>query len=115
MAALTTNVVPNTGLRIDNLFAAASGGGDTCETGAGIELHVKNGGGSPVTVTLAYPGKYDGDQTVSGRTFVVPITTGHTVIPVRDVYRDPATGRAAITYSGVTSVTVAVVRAVVTG
>ncbi len=115
MAALTTTVVPNTGLRIDNLFVAAAGGGDTCETGARVELHAKNTSGSPITITLAYPGKYDGDQTVSGRTFVVAATTGHSVIPVRDIYRDPATGRAAITYSGVTNLTVAVVRAVVTG
>jgi hypothetical protein len=110
VALLTTNVVPNTGLRIDNLFVAASGGGDTCVTGAGVELHVKNGSGSSVTVTLAYPGKYDGDQTVSGRTFTVAATSGHSVIPVRDVYRDPSTGVASITYSSATSVTVAVVR-----
>ncbi|MGV9535013.1 hypothetical protein ACWEU6_21835 [Streptosporangium sandarakinum] len=115
MAALTTTVVPNTGLRIDNLFVAAAGGGDTCETGAGVELHVKNASGSSVTVTLAYPGKYDGDQTVSGRTFTVAATSGHSVIPVRDIYRDPATGRAAISYSSATSVTVAVIRGQVAG
>ncbi|TQS29130.1 hypothetical protein [Microbispora sp. KK1-11] len=110
MAALTTTVVPNTGLRIDNLFVAAGGSGDTCETGAGVNLIVKNGAGSSVTVTVAYPQKYDGDQTVSGRTFTVPATSGEFVIPVRDIYRDPATGRASVTYSSATSVTVAVVR-----
>lgn len=110
MAALTATVVPNAGLRIDTLFAAASGGGDTCPTGAGVNLIYKNGSGAPITVTLAYPGKYDGDQTVSGRTFSVPATTGEFVIPVRDIYKDPTTGVASITYSGVTTLTVACVR-----
>lgn len=110
MALLTANAVPNTGLRIDNLFTPASGGGDTCPAGAGVNLIVKNGSGSSVTVTVAYPGKYDGDQSVSGRTFTVPATSGEFVIPVRDVYRDPSTGVAAITYSSATSVTVACVR-----
>jgi hypothetical protein len=32
------------------------------------------------------------------------------MIPLTDRYRDPSTGRAAITYDGVTSVTVGVVR-----
>lgn len=115
MALLTTNVVPNTGLRIDNLFVAASGGGDTCATGAGVNLIVKNGAGSSMTVTLAYPTPYDGDQTVTGRTFTVPATSGEFVIPVRDVYRNSSTGVASISYSSATSVTVAVVRTQVTG
>lgn len=114
MAALTTNVVGNTGLRIDNLFVAANSGGDDCATGAGVELHVKNSGTS-ATVTLAYPGKYDGDQTVSGRTFTIAATTGHSVIPVRDIYRDPTTGRASISYSSATNLTVAVIRGQVAG
>ena len=114
MAALTTNVVPNTGLRIDTLFVAASGGGDTCPTGAGVNLIYKNTG-SAITVTIAYPNAYDGDQTVAGRTFTIPATTGEFVIPVRDVYRNPATGVASITYSGVTGLTVACVRTQVDG
>ncbi|WP_433415030.1 hypothetical protein ACQP1V_36255 [Microtetraspora malaysiensis] len=110
MAALPTNVVPNTGLRIDNLFVNASAGGDDCVAGPGVNLIVKNGAGTSVTVTLAYPQPYDGDQPVSGRTFTVPATSGEFVIPVRDVYRNPATGRASISYSAAASVTVAVVR-----
>lgn len=108
MAALTATVVPNTGLRIDTLFTAAAGGGDTCPTGAGVNLVYKNTGTS-ATVTLAYGSLYDGDQTVAGRTFTVPATTGEFVIPVRDIYRN-SSGVAAITYSGVTGLTVCCVR-----
>lgn len=109
MAALTKNSVGPAGLAVQAAFVAASAGGDTAPTGAGVFLLVKNAAGSTVTVTIAYPNKYDGDQTVAGRTFTVAATTGESVIPLRDVYKDPATGLAAITYSSATSVTVAVV------
>lgn len=108
MAALTKNSVGPTGLRIDTLFTAAGAGGDTAPTGTGVSLLVKNGSGSAITVTVGYPNKYDGDQTVSPRAFTIPATTGEFEIPLRDVYRDPATGLAAITYTAVTTVTVCV-------
>lgn len=110
MAALATNVVPNTGLRVDDLLAAASSGGDTCQTGPGIFLLVKNGSGSAVTVTLATPQVVDGDLAVANRDVTVAATTGQSVIPVPHLYRNSATGRAAITYSATTTVTVCVVK-----
>lgn len=109
MAALTTNVVPLTGLQLDALLGPAAAGGDDCQTGAGIVLVVKNGDAAAHTATLATPGTVDGDLTISDRTVSVP--AGKTSwIPVTDRYRDPATGRAAVTYDAVTSVSVAVVR-----
>lgn len=108
MALLTANVVPNTGLRLDDKFVSANVGGDTCPTGAGVNLIYKNTGSS-VTVTLAYGSLYDGDQTVAGRVFTIPATTGEFAIPVRDIYRN-SNGVAAITYSGVTGLTVCCVR-----
>lgn len=110
MAALTKNSVGSAGLAVQAVFTTAAGGGDTAPTGVGVFLLVKNAAGSSVTVTLAYPSKYDGDQTVTGRAFTVAATTGESVIPLRDIYRDPTTGVAAITYSSATSVTVAVVQ-----
>jgi hypothetical protein len=111
MAALTTNVVPLAGLRFDDKLVAAAGGGDTAQTGAGIFLAVKNADASPHTVTLATPGTVDG-LAIADRAVTVP--AGQTfVIPVTDRYRDPSTGRAAITYDGVTSVTVGVFRVTV--
>jgi|SRR5690349_991271 len=109
MAALTTNVMPLTGLALDDLLVAATSGGDDCQTGAGVFLAVKNADASSHTVTLATPGTVDGDLTISDRT--VTVAAGKTeLIPVTDRYRDPGTGRAAITYDGVTTVSVAVVR-----
>jgi len=108
MAALTTNVLPLTGLRFDDKLVAAAGGGDTAQTGAGVLLAVKNADSGSHTVTLATPGTVDG-LAVADRAVAVP--AGQTfVIPITDRYRDPSTGRAAISYDGVTSVTVGVFR-----
>lgn len=108
MAALATNVVPLAGLRSDNKLVAAAGGGDTAQTGAGVFLRVANGDASSHTVTLVTPGTIDG-LAIADRAVVVP--AGQTFdIPVTDRYRDPATGRAAITYDAVTDVTVGVFR-----
>lgn len=108
MAALATNVVPLAGVRFDDKLVAAAGGGDTAQTGAGVFLVVKNGDSGSHTVTIATPGTVDG-LAVADRTLAV--SAGQTaVIPVTDRYRNPSTGLAAITYDGVTSVTVGVFR-----
>ncbi|MFE6362975.1 hypothetical protein ACFVP3_23625 [Streptomyces sp. NPDC057806] len=108
MAALTTNVVPLAGIRFDDKLVAAAAGGDTVQTGAGIFLAVKNGDASPHTVTLVTPGTVDG-LAIADR--AVPVPAGQTyLIPVTDRYRNPSTGRAAITYDAVTTVTVGVFR-----
>lgn len=106
MAALPTQVPPLAGLAID--FDPATSGGDTCLTGAGVLLLVKNGDSGAHTVTLATPGTVNG-LAIADRT--VSVAAGATeAIPVTGDYRDPATGRASITYDGVTSVEVAVIR-----
>lgn len=109
MTALTTNVMPLTGLQLDALLGPAAAGGDDCQTGSGIFLVVKNGDASSHAVTLATPGTIDGDLSILDRT--VNVAAGTTsFIPVTDRYRNPATGRAAVTYDAVTAVSVAVVR-----
>ncbi|MEU7400711.1 hypothetical protein [Streptomyces sp. NPDC044948] len=108
MAALTTNVVPLVGLRFDNLMAAATSG-DDCATGTGVLLIVNNGSAASVTVTLATPETVDGDLAVDDREVAVA-ASGWAVIPVTDRYRNPSTGRCAITYSAAADVTVGVVR-----
>ncbi|MFI8531061.1 hypothetical protein ACIGMX_12510 [Streptomyces aquilus] len=107
MAALATTVVPLTGATVT--YTAAAGGGDTCETGAGVLLLVKNGDASSHTVTLATPDVVDGDLSVQDR--AVTVAAGaERAIPVTSRYRNSSTGRAAITYDAVTSLTVAVIR-----
>ena len=110
MAALPTNVAPRTGLRVDDKFLAANSGGDDCATGDGVFLLVKNANGSTRTVTLATPQVVDGDLAVADRSFTIPATSGQSLIPVPDLYRNPSTGRAAITYADATGLTLCAVR-----
>ena len=111
MAHLTKQLVSLVGLT--PTFTAAAGGGDTLDPDADTFLVVKNAGGSPITATIATPktdpktGLAEADVAVS-----VPATTGEKWIgPLPfETYADPANqSRAAVTYSAVTSVTVAVV------
>lgn len=111
MAALTIQSIDQDGLTPS--YTAAAGGGDTVVTGAGAFLHVKNGGGGSITVTLVTPGTVSGlavdDQTVT-------VTNAQErMIAVPDLYKSPSDGLASITYSGVTTVTIASFRAPVTG
>lgn len=109
MAALNVTVVPLTGSQMDAALVAATSGGDTAPTGAGVFLVVKNADASSHTVTLATPQTVDGDLAVADRT--VTVAAGKTeLIPLTARYRDPSTGRAAITYDAVTSVSVAAFR-----
>ncbi|MFJ4617422.1 hypothetical protein [Streptomyces sp. NPDC088812] len=82
---------------------AAASGGDTAPVGPGRFLYVNNGSGASITVTLSTPG------TVSGLAVTDPAYTvaagKHAIIPLANVFRG-ATGRASITYSAVTTVTV---------
>jgi hypothetical protein len=111
MAILTTQTIVRTGLA--PTYAAAAGGGDACETGDDVFLHVKNTSGGAITVTLAIGAS---QSTVSGVTYgnttvSVPATTGDRMIgPVSSIYKDATTGLATITYSGVTNLTVAALR-----
>ncbi|WP_282703247.1 hypothetical protein [Streptomyces sp. CC219B] len=83
---------------------AAAGGGDTAPVGAGRFLYVNNADASPHTVTVATPGTVKG-LAVADASLVVA-AGDHGLLPLNNVYRG-ANGRAAITYDGVTSVTVA--------
>lgn len=93
---------------------AAAGGGDTMVGGGGRFLYVNNGGGSPITVTLVTPETVEGSLAVADRPVTVTNATFR-VIPVPSRYNDPTTGLTSITYSGVTTVTVAAVQTSVAG
>lgn len=105
MALLTTQQTTSAGGAIT--LAAAAAGGDTADISNGRTLlWVKNGGGSSITVTLATPGTVDGDLAIGDRAVTVANATEKLIGPL-----NPAVygGVVAITYSGVTTVTVAAV------
>lgn len=92
-------------------YVAAGAGGDKFLPGDHRELCVRNGGGAPITVSIAVPGtaKYGGSFPVaSGAAISVAAGAEQRFGPFpADLAQ--ADGLVSVTYSGVTSVTVAVV------
>jgi hypothetical protein len=92
------------------VYQSASGGGDQFKAAGNARLHVRNGGGSPITVTVTSYQTCNQNGT-HALTQVVP-NGSDVLFPVLDParYSDSldATGNVHIAYTGVTSVTVAV-------
>lgn len=107
MALLTRQVAKITGTTIT--YQAAAAGGDTFQPGDRTELRVRNGGGSSVTVTVVVPGNTRYGVAEPDVPVVVAAGAEVAIGPFPDDLRDPATGTAGVTYSGTTSVTVALV------
>ncbi|NUS29817.1 MAG: hypothetical protein HOV92_37140 [Streptomyces sp.] len=108
MATLTTQVIALAGL--NPTYANAAGGGDKCAVGDRNFLHVKNGAGSSVTVTLTATAAVRG-QAVANLTVSVPAAGERMIGPLNaDLFQSPTDGLCAVGYSSATSVTVAAVR-----
>lgn len=106
MATRATETIDRDGLVAT--YHAASGGGDKVSPGAGVAIHVKNGSGAAVDVTLVTPGTVEG-LAVSDR--VVEVGAGaEAFIAVPDIYRNPTDGLVSITWEATTTVTFAVIR-----
>lgn len=95
---------------VEPAYTAAAGGGDAMLPSAHSFLHVKNGSGSSITVTLVTPITAQG-LAVEDQTVTVPAGEERMVRVPPERYRNPSTGLANITYSDVTTVTVAALRA----
>jgi hypothetical protein len=94
-------------------YAACTGGGDAAPVGDRNWIQVKNGSGAPITVTVATNpsgGAPFAGTALATESFSVPATTGDIVYgPLTpQLFADPTTGMATITYSGVTSLTIGV-------
>lgn len=110
MATLTVQSITRAGTVITPV--AAAGGGDAMPCGPQNFLRVVNGGGSPITVTIAIPAGVSGYPNAAYTSTAVVVTNATTrdIGPLpANLYADPTTGLAVVTYSGVTSVTVAAV------
>lgn len=108
MALIAPQQIAITG--ITPTFAAATGGGDTVTPDERAFLRVKNASGGAITTTVVVPGTTYG-QANPDVAVNIPATTGDVLIgPLVPALADPTTGLISITYSGVTSLTVAVVK-----
>lgn len=108
MALLTTQSVDRSGLQ--PAFGAAAAGGDSFAPGDLVFLHVKNGGASAMTVTIVTPKEAFEGAAIDDTAVSVPASDERMIGPFpRRHYADPTDGLADITYSAVTSVTIAVI------
>lgn len=91
-------------------MTAASAGGDTIANASAARFIVNNGGASSITVTFAgaVPCSQGQTHTQLEQVTVAAGATEH--IPVPSAAVNPNTGNAGVTYSAVTSVTVAAVK-----
>lgn len=107
MALITPQLVEPTGVALT--FAAASGGGDTISPGSTTCLLVRNGDASSKTVTIVVPGTKYGQANPD---ISAAVAAGVTAVfgPFGSDLADPADGLIDVTYSAVTSVTVAALR-----
>ena len=105
MALLTTQIVSRAVPLTTKTFVACSAAGDSFNSGDEVYLEVKNAGSGVATVTVATPGLVEG-ITEGPYTFTVAITTGLTEVGPFPVHLFGVTAQ--ITYSEVTSLTIAV-------
>jgi hypothetical protein len=89
-------------------FTACAGGGDSILDPIGAVVVIRNGSGAPITVTFVTPGNLPNGDAYPDHTVSVPATTGERWIKLGPEYVN-ATGQCDVTYSGVTSLTMAVV------
>lgn len=93
---------------VTDALSAAAGGGDTFVPTSRRFLRINNGGGSPITVTIVTAQTHRG---VAIADVAVSVTNAQSrmIGPFpADLFADPTTGLASITYSGVTTVTVGI-------
>ncbi|SRR6266540_3161139 len=107
MATLTT--VPITQAGVNPGFVAANAGGDKVVPGDTTWLHVRNASGVSVTVTITAVGSCSEGFSHSS-VVVVPAGGDQAIGPIKSKFAGASDGLAAVTYTAVTSVTVAACR-----
>ncbi len=111
MAELTLQQISETG-GAATYVAATSGDGDTADNNGNMFLHIKNGGGGAITATITAlttsvdSGMY-GDLTKANATIEVASEGEAFIGGFAPAAFNDGNGEIAITYSGVTSVTIA--------
>lgn len=113
MATLTAEEIVEAGL--EATYAAATGGGDEFLNSGREMIHVKNGGGGDITVTVTAQkttSSKGGYGTLTKADSVVVVTAGEErfIGPFPITAFNDSNGKAQITYSGVTSLTLAIIK-----
>lgn len=109
MATLTVQEVTRAGAILT--YAAAAGGGDKFAPTIDTWLRVINGGGGSITVTVVTPNTLVSDVAIGDVAVSVGAGVTKDIGPFpAELFANPTDGLADVTYSGVTTVTVAAVK-----
>lgn len=109
MASLATQQISIGG--ITPAYVACAAGGDEFTADDHEFIHVKNGAGAPQTVTIVTPNTAAGGLAVADDAIVIPAGQERMIGPFSRSDFQGSDGLAAITYSAVVSLTIAVLRA----
>ena len=110
MAELTIQQITEAGDSVT--YSAAAGGGDTADNGGSTFLNIKNGGGGTITATItaqttSVESSIYGDLTKANASIAIESGAEAFIGPFKRSAFNNNDGAIAITYSGVTSVTIA--------
>lgn len=110
MAELTLQQITEAGGSVT--YSAAAEAGDTADNGGSTFLNIKNGGGSEVTITIAaqttsVDSSIYGDLTKANATVTIAGSEEAFIGPFKPSAFNDSDGEIVITYSAVTSVTIA--------
>ena len=107
MAEITAQTISRTGL--NTTYAAAAGGGDEFVNNGDEFIHIKNGDGSPHTVTIVTAATVDGLD-VDDRAVAIPAGEERMIGPFAASTYNDANGNVQLTYDAVTSITIAIIK-----
>ncbi len=110
MATLSVVNAVRTGVGVELTGTAAAAGGDAYANSGQEVLFIINAEAAPKTVTIANPTKVDGDLAVTASAFICPASKTTMLGPFPAGEHNDANGLTQITYSGVTTLTVKVVK-----
>lgn len=105
MATLTTQDITLDG--IVPSYASAAGGGDEFVWDKYTFLHVKNGGGSSIDVTIASQASAGQGLAAADKVVAVGAGSEKFIGPFQEAAFEDINGKVQVSYSGVTTVTVA--------
>lgn len=103
--AVLTQVTIDRATGLNFTAEAAAGGGDSFTNDGKQFLYIKNGGGSPITLTVVTQQQVDG-LAVADKTYTIGAGEEWMIGPFPTATYNDSNGRVQLTYSGVTSVTV---------
>lgn len=107
MAILSVQESTRAGITI--VKNACAGGGDSYLNNGNVIPYFENGSGAPITVTFTIAQSVEG-STPAGRQYTIPATSNLLIDPFPEAQYNDVNRRVNMSYSGVTSLTVALIQ-----